>query len=77
MYTLAPRFIMSIRKLYVREGQGRYVGKVDNGLGLSSFARPCVGRITRPMVSADDRLDEGTEDVVKISRDVWTVHLEQ
>ncbi|KAF8548551.1 hypothetical protein OG21DRAFT_748684 [Imleria badia] len=43
MYTLIPRFIISIRKLYARDVQGSPVGGIDTGFGLSSSGRDTVG----------------------------------
>ena len=36
MYTLTPRFILSIRELYARDVQGRRGEGIDTGFGLSS-----------------------------------------
>lgn len=34
-FTLAPRFILSLRALYVRDLQGRYESDIDTAFGLS------------------------------------------
>ena len=36
MFTLSPRFILSIRELYARDVQGRRGEGIDTGFGLSS-----------------------------------------
>ncbi|KAF8126809.1 hypothetical protein EV363DRAFT_1173849 [Boletus edulis] len=36
LYTLAPRFIIDLRELYVRDTQGRWDNGMDTGFGLSS-----------------------------------------
>ena len=43
IYTLTPRFIMSVRELYTRDIQGRCVSGFDSGFGLSLASRDAVG----------------------------------
>ncbi|KAG9316930.1 hypothetical protein JVU11DRAFT_3011 [Chiua virens] len=68
-YTLAPRFIISIRELYARDVQGRRGGGIDTGFGMSTlsgngaadasilFAENGVAET----VEADDGQNEGSE----------------
>ena len=63
VYTLAPRFVMSIRRLYVRDGQGRYGGRVDTAFGLSSFSSSRIAGTTRSMVFADVEPNDENEGV--------------
>ena len=37
LFTLVPRFIVSIREMYACDVQGRRGGGIDTGFGLSSF----------------------------------------
>ncbi|KAF8557368.1 hypothetical protein OG21DRAFT_308140 [Imleria badia] len=46
LYTLAPRFVMNIRELYVLDMQGRCDRDIDTGFGLSSGAGHGVGGST-------------------------------
>ena len=59
VYTLAPRFITSIRRLYVRDGQGR----ADTAFGLSSFPSSGIVGTTRSMVFADVEPNDENEGV--------------
>ncbi|KAF8552966.1 hypothetical protein OG21DRAFT_1485804 [Imleria badia] len=43
MFTLIPRFIISIRELYARDVQGRRGEGIDTGFGLSSSCRDAGG----------------------------------
>ncbi|KAF8547628.1 hypothetical protein OG21DRAFT_1517176, partial [Imleria badia] len=64
IYILTPRFIMSIREVYVRDAQGRHREGIDTGFGLSSSGRGTGMEI----VFAEVELNEGLED------DVWGRH---
>jgi len=43
LYTLVPRFIVSIREMYARDVQGRCGGGIDTGFGLLSYDRDAGG----------------------------------
>lgn len=45
MFTLTPRFILSIRKLYARDVDGRRGEGIDTGFGLSSSGRSAAGTL--------------------------------
>ncbi|KAH0836668.1 hypothetical protein J3R83DRAFT_8388 [Lanmaoa asiatica] len=62
MYTLTPRFILSVRELYARDVQGRRGEGVDTGFGLPSAGRGAVGTA---MVFVDVEPDEGLEEDVQ------------
>ncbi|KAG8219165.1 hypothetical protein J3R82DRAFT_4934 [Butyriboletus roseoflavus] len=62
MYTLTPRFILSIRELYARDVQGRRGEGIDTGFGLLSSGRGAVGTA---MVFADVEPNERLEDDVR------------
>ncbi|KAF8549537.1 hypothetical protein OG21DRAFT_1488441 [Imleria badia] len=68
MYTLSPRFILSTRELYARDVQGRCVGGIDSGFGLSLSGCEAVGTI----VFADVEQNERSEDVEEIAMEVVT-----
>ena len=36
VFTLTPRFILSIREMYARDIEGKCGGEIDSGFGLSS-----------------------------------------
>lgn len=62
IYTLTPRFIISIRKLYANDVEGRRGGGIDTGFGL-----PSTGGADRTViVFADVEQNEGAEDVEEI-----------
>ncbi|KAF8554411.1 hypothetical protein OG21DRAFT_1508951, partial [Imleria badia] len=63
MYTLTPRFIMSIRELYAQDGQGRRGGGIDTGFGLSLPGHDEVGTA---IVFADVEQNEGSVDIEEI-----------
>ncbi|KAF8126822.1 hypothetical protein EV363DRAFT_1173633 [Boletus edulis] len=46
LYTLAPRFVINLRELYVRDTQGRLDRDIDTAFGLSSGVRRGVGGTT-------------------------------
>ncbi|KAG9315411.1 hypothetical protein JVU11DRAFT_4562 [Chiua virens] len=50
VYTLTPRFIISIRELYAHDVQGERVGGIDSGFGLSTLNSR--GGVGGPMVFA-------------------------
>ena len=60
MFTLTPRFILSIRELYARDVQSRHGSGIDTGFGLSSSGREAGGAA---MVFAGVEQNEGLEDV--------------
>ncbi|KAF8552125.1 hypothetical protein OG21DRAFT_1486466 [Imleria badia] len=62
MYTLTPRFILSIRELYARDVRGRGGEGIDTGFGLLSAGRGA------DMVFADIELNEGLEEDVQGGR---------
>lgn len=68
MYTLTPRFILSIRELYARDVQGRRGEGIDNGFGLLSTDRGAVGTA---MVFADVEPNEELEDDVQGRHGGW------
>lgn len=56
MYTLTPRFILSIREMYARDVQGRREGGIDTGFGLSLSSRDADATIA----FADVEQNEGS-----------------
>ena len=73
MYTLTPRFIMSIRELYARDVHGRQGGGIDTGFGLSSVGRSAGGVA---IVFADVEQSEGSEDAEEIRMEAGTTQPE-
>ncbi|KAF8552055.1 hypothetical protein OG21DRAFT_1511989 [Imleria badia] len=69
IFTLAHRFIMSIRELYAYDVQGRRGGRIDTGFGLSFSDRGAVGTV---LVFADVEPNEGSADVEEILLEVGT-----
>lgn len=67
MFTLTPRFIVSIRELYARDVQDRRGGGIDTGFGLSFSGRGAVG--TGNAIT-DVEQNEGSENVEEIPREV-------
>ncbi|KAF8553933.1 hypothetical protein OG21DRAFT_1603838 [Imleria badia] len=65
MYTLTPRFIVSVRELYARDVRGRRGEGIDTGFGLSS-GRGAGGTA---IVFADVEQNEGSEDVEEVPRE--------
>ena len=63
IFTLTPRFIMSLRELYARDVQGRRGGGIDTGFGLSSSSYGAGGMA---IVFADLERLEGLEVVEEI-----------
>ena len=72
MYTLSPRFILSTRELYARDVQGRCVGGIDTGFGLSLSGREAAGTI----VFADVEQNEVSEDVGEMLTEIRTTRQE-
>ncbi|KAF8547307.1 hypothetical protein OG21DRAFT_1527251 [Imleria badia] len=67
MYTLTPRFIMSIQELYTHDVQGRRGCGIDTGFGLALSGCDADGTA---MVYTDVEQNEGLEDIKKIPREV-------
>lgn len=59
VFTLAPRFILSIRALYARDLRYRQDYGIDTGFGFSSLSNPSAGGTA--MVFADDGRSEKSE----------------
>lgn len=57
MYTLAPRFILSLRAVYARDVQGRRGEGIDTGFGLLSTSTGRSGTIGAGMVFAEVELN--------------------
>ena len=68
IFTLSPRFILSIRELYARDVQGRRGEAIDTGFGLSSGC----GAGGTAIVFADVEQKEGSEAVEEVPREVVT-----
>ena len=68
VFTLSPRFIMSIRELYARDVQGRRGEGIDTGFGLSSDR----GAGRSAIVFADVEQNEGLEHIEEVLREVAT-----
>ena len=66
MFTLTPRFIMSIRELHARDVQGRRGAGIDSGFGFPASSAS-AGRMEIMFTNAG-RL-EGLEDVEEIPMD--------
>ena len=73
IYTLTPRFIMSVRELYAHDLRGRCVGGIDTGFGLSLSGRD-IGATA--IMFADVEQNEVSEDVDEIAMDVVTTQPE-
>ena len=58
-YTLVPRFILSLRKLYARDLRGRRGTDIDTAFGLTSA--PNHGAVTSAIMFADAGHNEGLE----------------
>ena len=63
MYTLSPRFILSIRELYARDVEGRRGEGIDTGFGLSSSGR---GAVVTPIAFTDVEQVQGVEVIEEI-----------
>ena len=59
IFTLTPRFIMSLRELYARDVQGRRGGGIDTGFGLSSSS--CGAGRMAVMIADLERLEDTEE----------------
>ncbi|KAF8558825.1 hypothetical protein OG21DRAFT_1519573 [Imleria badia] len=66
VFTLTPRFILSIRELYARDVQGRCGAGIDTGFGLSLSGRSAAGT----------KQNEGSDEVEEISTEVGTIERE-
>jgi len=71
MFTLTPRFVLSIRELHARDIQARCGGEIDTGFGLSSHGRNTGGTVV--MFAS---LNGGLEDVEEIPIEARTTQLE-
>ena len=71
LFTLIPRFIVSIREMYARDVRRRGDG-IDTWFGLSSSGRSGGTAI----VFADDGQNEGLEDVEEILMEAGTTQPE-
>ena len=70
MYTLTPRFIISIRKLYAHDARGRCVGGIDTGFGLSLDDHDIGGETA--IMFADVEQNEVLEGVEEIPMEIGT-----
>ena len=73
LYTLTPRFILSIREMYARDVQGRRGSGIDTGFGLSSPGCDAGGTA---IVFADVEQNERSEGVEEIPMEVGTTQPE-
>lgn len=64
IYTLAPRFILSMREMYARDVRGRREGGIDTGFGLSVSAAT--------MMFADAGQNGSVEEVEEIPMEAGT-----
>lgn len=64
VYTLTPRFILSIRKLYARDVRGRRGSGIDTGFGLSLGH----GAGGTAIVFVDAEQNDGVEEIPMESR---------
>ena len=71
LYTLTPRFIISIRELYARDVQCRRGEGIDTGFGLISSC----GAVETTMVFAGAGQNESPEDIEEVPREVRTTQL--
>ena len=63
MYTLTPRFILSIRELYARDVEGRRGEGIDTGFGLSLSGR---GAVVTPIAFTDVEQIQALEHIEEI-----------
>lgn len=70
LFTLIPRFIISIREMYASDTRGGRGDGIDTGFGLMSFGRDAGGTA---IVFADVGQNEGLEDVEGIPMEVGTI----
>ena len=73
LITLTPRFILSIREMYVRDVRGRRGSGIDTGFGLSSSGRDAGGTA---IVFADVEQNERSEGIEEIPMEVGTTQPE-
>ena len=72
LYTLVPRFILSLRKLYVRDLPGRRGNEIDTAFGSTpAFGR---GAVASTMVFADAEQNEGLEHGEEMEMEEWESH---
>lgn len=65
LYTLTPRFILSIRELHARDVQGRRGEGIDSGFGLAISSRSAGGTAVVLDVAQDE---EGGGDINEVRR---------
>ena len=65
VFTLSPRFIISIRELYARDVQCRRGEGIDTWFGLTSSGRGAA-HVETAMVFAGAVQNEGSEDIEEI-----------
>ena len=68
LFTLTPRFIISIRELYTRDVQYRHGEGIDTGFGLTSGH----GVVETAIVFAGAGQNEGPESIEEVPRKVRT-----
>jgi hypothetical protein len=73
MYTLSPRFILSIWELHPRDLEGRCGEGIDTGFGLSLSGRDAGGTA---ILFTDVEQNEGSEDIEEVPREVVTTQSE-
>ncbi|KAF8442247.1 hypothetical protein L210DRAFT_1054374 [Boletus edulis BED1] len=73
LFTLLPRFIMSIRELYARDVQGRRGEGIDTGFGLTSSDQE-ASETALVFVGVEEA--EGLEDVEETDMDSMTTRVE-
>ena len=71
LFTLTPRFIISIRELYARDVQCRRGDGIDTGFGLTSSR----GAVETVIVFAGAGQNGGLEDNEEVPREVRTTQL--
>ena len=69
LFTLTPRFIISIRELYARDVQCRRGEGIDTRFGLTSGR----GTVEAAMVFASAGQNEGPEDTEEVPREATTL----
>ena len=72
VYTLSPRFILSIRDLYARDVRGKHDSEIDTGFGLSS-GRTAGGSV---ILFADVEQNEELEGIEELPREGGTAQQE-
>jgi len=64
VFTLTPRFILSIRELHMRDVEGRRGSGFDSGFGLSSTSRTAVRSVVFAGFGDDSRDTLGDVEMV-------------